>query len=102
MLKNDLWIVGESYTGIYAPYIVWQLHLFNQNLSSPFKFPVKGFVVGNGVTDWEYDTEPALYDTLYNLNIIPGSIIDTLKTYKCRFNYAKPYNNSKECEEAVA
>jgi len=49
---KDLYISGESYGGIYVPYLAYQL-AHNSTIK------VSGFMVGNGVTNWEYDTTPA-------------------------------------------
>jgi len=49
---KDLYISGESYGGIYIPYLAWQL-AHNSTVK------VTGFMVGNGVTNWKYDTTPA-------------------------------------------
>jgi len=73
-LANDLYISGESYAGIYVPYLAWQVHQHNeQSATNPsIQFMnLKGFLVGNGCTDWEVDTNPALPDTLGAFNIIP-------------------------------
>jgi carboxypeptidase C (cathepsin A) len=50
--SHKLYISGESYGGIYIPYLAWQL-AHNSSVT------VSGFMVGNGVTDWKYDTTPA-------------------------------------------
>jgi cathepsin A (carboxypeptidase C) len=49
---KPLYISGESYGGIYIPYLAWQL-AHNSTVK------VTGFMVGNGVTNWKYDTTPA-------------------------------------------
>jgi serine carboxypeptidase-like clade 2 len=53
--KNDLYISGESYGGIYVPYLVNQIDTFNTKWADNpkvFKPNLKGFMVGNGVTNW--------------------------------------------------
>jgi hypothetical protein len=30
----------------------------------------KGFIVSNGVTDWNYDGQPSFFETAFNFNII--------------------------------
>jgi len=47
--KNDLYISGESYAGIYVPTLAAQV--VNYNAQSSTKIPLKGILVGNGVTD---------------------------------------------------
>ena len=39
----------------------------NLGIENPanFKFNMKGFVVGNGVADWKYDTIPAYIESAY-------------------------------------
>ena len=64
-------------------------------------YPLKGFIIGNGITDWTYDAEPAFYDTAFELNLIPQSIMDTFQNDNCKFNVVRPYNNSAKCNEAV-
>eukprot|EP01094_Clydonella_sp_ATCC50884_P001464 TRINITY_DN11090_c0_g1_i2.p1 TRINITY_DN11090_c0_g1~~TRINITY_DN11090_c0_g1_i2.p1 ORF type:complete len:471 (+),score=135.73 TRINITY_DN11090_c0_g1_i2:39-1415(+) len=52
--QNDFYIAGESYGGIYVPTLAYLVHEKNQDPSNP-KLNLKGVLVGNGVTDEEYD-----------------------------------------------
>ena len=80
-LNNDLYITGESYAGVYAPYLAWQLHQWNQRAkldktgNTPI-YPLKGFIVGNGVTNYHLDCEASLTETMANFNLIPQSVHD--------------------------
>ena len=64
---HELYISGESYAGIYVPYLVNQIHEHNQLYkdSDDFKPNLKGMMVGNGVTNWKYDTIPAFIEMGY-------------------------------------
>ena len=72
-IKNELWISGESYGGIYVPYLSWQLH--QHNLQAQWnglpQYNFKGFLVGNGATDWNVDINPAFPEVVFNFNLIP-------------------------------
>lgn len=54
--EHDLYISEESYAGIYVPLLVDQIDKHNANATAEFKPNLKGFMVGNGVTNWTYDT----------------------------------------------
>jgi carboxypeptidase C (cathepsin A) len=72
-LQNDLYISGESYGGIYVPYLSWQIHQWNTRAkmhSSMQTYNLKGFIVGNGATNWDLDISPAYPEVVYNFNII--------------------------------
>jgi serine carboxypeptidase-like clade 2 len=65
---NDLYISGESYAGIYVPYLTKYIDDYNtQNAANPavFKPNLKGFMVGNGVTNYTYDCTPAYVEMGY-------------------------------------
>lgn len=70
-----MWLAGESYAGIYVPYLAWQIDEYNALVpEGGFKIPLKGFIVGNGVTNWKYDGVPAYIDIgfwhgLYDLDL---------------------------------
>jgi carboxypeptidase C (cathepsin A) len=55
--SNEIWLSGESYAGIYVPYLAWEIDQYNA--LGGFTINLKGFIVGNGVTNWKYDTTPA-------------------------------------------
>ncbi len=65
--NNDLYISGESYGGVYVPTLVYFMDQWNNNKTTPAaeKFNLKGFMVGNGVTNWTYDTTPAFVEMGY-------------------------------------
>lgn len=59
---NDLYLSGESYGGIYVPYMAYYIDKHNtqyENDDTVYKPNLKGFAVGNGVTNWDFDTTPA-------------------------------------------
>lgn len=61
IMNNDLYISGESYAGIYVPKAVLRLdkYITDNTGKGVYLPPLKGFMVGNGVTNWKYDTTPA-------------------------------------------
>jgi hypothetical protein len=62
---------------------------------------LKGFLVGNGATDWDIDINPAYPEVVFNFNLIPQSLKDTFLNNNCHyyFNDLKTYNNSKLCND---
>ena len=66
---HDLYISGESYGGIYVPLVSYNIDQYNTQYAADdtvFKPNLKGFMVGNGVTDWSYDTTPAFVQLAFD------------------------------------
>ena len=102
-LRNDLYVSGESYGGIYTPYLAWQLHQHNQLIKvkkAKTKINLKGFLVGNGATQWDVDISPSFPEVVYNFNLIPKSLLDTYNDNNCiaYFNDVHPATNTTICE----
>ena len=62
--------------------------------------PQKGFMVGNGATDYHIDVTPAYIPTLYNFQMIPKKLYDTYTKNKCffSFNSVLPESESEICK----
>jgi hypothetical protein len=63
---------------------------------------LKGFIVGNGATDWEVDISKSYPEVVFNFNIIPKTLLDTYRNNNCQnyFNDLKPPTPSKVCNDA--
>ena len=62
MKGKDFYISGESYGGIYVPILAYNVIQYNKNMPESQKINLKGILVGNGVTDWNYDATAATID----------------------------------------
>ena len=98
-LDNDLYISGESYGGIYVPYLSWQLYQHNIEAdidSTITPINLKGFLVGNGATDWDFDVSPSFPETVYNFNLISKATLDDYMNNYCvvYFNDFRPRNGT--------
>lgn len=94
---NKLFVTGESYAGIYVPYLSWQI--YNQNERALKDKTLKhinleGFIVGNGCTNWSYDVEPAMPATFANFNLIPMDLYETLNVNNCTYYFREVYEGS--------
>jgi len=90
--RNDFYVAGESYGGIYVPYLSYYIDQFNKKAPATL-IPLKGFLVGNGVTHWKYDTAGSMPDFLYTRAIYPPSMRNKILYETC----IDPY--SDECSE---
>jgi len=67
--RNEFYVSGESYAGIYVPFLASKILEYNKTAPEVQKVMLKGILVGNGVTDWKYDTTPALIDFAFTHGI---------------------------------
>lgn len=83
--SNDFYISGESYAGIYVPTLA--LAIVNYNSYAPFQ-PINlvGIAVGNGCTDWTYDTSPAYMRMLATHGMLSSYWINQFETLCDNFN----------------
>ena len=59
IMNNELYLAGEDYAGIHVPQLAEKIELWNRDCTISKKCDLepnlKGFIVGNGVTDRNYD-----------------------------------------------
>jgi carboxypeptidase C (cathepsin A) len=82
---NDLYVSGESYGGIYVPYTTFAIHHHNEQAKKrgDFQPNLKGFMVGNGVTNWNYDTNPATIEMMYWHSMYNTTMYEEITALNC-------------------
>ena len=99
-LKNhELYLSGESYGGIYIPYLALRIDEFNRN--STEKINLKGFMIGNGVTNWKYDVTPAFVKMSYFHGLISNSLQEKINKLNCDFAEVGAKPQSLECRAVL-
>lgn len=80
-----MYISGESYAGIYVPLLASDIDKYNTAHAGDAKFKpnLKGFMVGNGVTDWTYDMAPAFSETAYWHSLYGDDLYNAIKANDC-------------------
>ena len=53
---REFFVAGESYAGVYVPYLSYYIDQYNSNSSSTPKINLVGYAVGNPVTNVNFDT----------------------------------------------
>jgi serine carboxypeptidase-like clade 1 len=85
-MANPLFVSGESYAGVYVPYLSWQI--YENNLKAEWNTTLKtynltGFLVGNGCTNWDFDTAPSDPETFANMQLIPPQMMRAYQEGNC-------------------
>ena len=105
--KNKLFVSGESYGGIYVPYLSYQI--YQNNLQAEFNkdlldIPLAGYMVANGATNWHYDVHIPFAATAANFNIIPQKLWQEWDEEGCfyAFHDILPKKWGPKCDEMEA
>ena len=104
LMTNELYVSGESYAGIYVPYLSWQIYQNNLEAefdSTLYNINLGGFMVGNGATNWDVDVQPSFPETLRYFNIIKQDLLDEYRSEGCDFYFYPGYRTepaTKNCK----
>lgn len=63
--NRDFYITGESYAGIYVPFLASSIIDYN-DINSNSSINLKGILLGNPISDWSYEGEMAMIDFSYS------------------------------------
>jgi carboxypeptidase C (cathepsin A) len=102
--KHDFYISGESYAGIYVPYLAKRVLDHNKRLEirGEEEINLKGIIVGNGVTNWTVDGAPAHIEMSYYHGLYPKSLKDRIDIAQCDFREVpENYDARPECKEIL-
>ncbi|XP_065876136.1 serine carboxypeptidase-like 20 isoform X1 [Euphorbia lathyris] len=89
-LKNPFYVAGESYGGIYVPTLASQIAKGIKTGAEP-KINLKGYMVGNGVTDPKFDGGNALVPFAHGMGLISEDIYQETEA-ACKGDYYEPTN----------
>ena len=85
------------------PYLSYQIDMYNSENAEDdtvFKPNLKGFMVGNGVANYDYDCTPAYIDMAYWHSLYSQELRDKIVAANCDFTGVNPLSNaSDECKE---
>ncbi|GMP48679.1 hypothetical protein CsSME_00015950 [Camellia sinensis var. sinensis] len=96
-LSNPFFICGESYAGVYVPTLAYEVMKGIDAGEKPV-LNFKGYIVGNGVTDEEFDGN-ALVPFAYGMGLISQDLFEEV-TAECQGNYYNPATDN--CENKLA
>jgi cathepsin A (carboxypeptidase C) len=86
--KNKLFISGESYAGVYVPWAAKGMLDYNTQVKDPtkeFTFNLKGYIVGNAVTNWDLDCDKAYVTMGFWHGLYGKELKDKMEAGKCDY-----------------
>jgi carboxypeptidase C (cathepsin A) len=83
---NDLYIAGESYAGIYVPKLAKKIDDYIQANPGKYAPKMKGFIVGNPVTDYSVDGKPMQFEMAYWYGLIDDNLYSNVNK-NCNLSY---------------
>lgn len=80
-----MYLSGESYAGIYVPWLAYKMDTYINDPAhaADFKPKLKGIMVGNGCTNWKYDTTPAYLEMAYWHGLYDDATYQSMKDNDC-------------------
>ncbi|KAF5201880.1 Serine carboxypeptidase [Thalictrum thalictroides] len=90
-LPNPFYIAGESYAGVYVPTLAHEV-VKGLDAGSKPTINFKGYIVGNGVTDNEFDGN-ALVPFAHGMGLISDDLYQEVRS-ACEGNYWNPTNGA--------
>ncbi|CAL4956909.1 unnamed protein product [Urochloa decumbens] len=94
--RHDFYIAGESYAGHYVPQLAELVYERNRHLEMKQRINLKGFIVGNAVTDYYYD-EKGLVEFAWSHSVISDQLYKHV-TNVCNF---RTISFTGECAHAM-
>lgn len=103
VMNNELYIAGESYAGIYVPKLTQRLDKYLTDNAKTGKYlpNLKGFMVGNGVTNWKYDTLPAFIQMGYWHGLYDDDLYNVIKGCDYTYYQFEPTKITGDCKTAL-
>ncbi|KAJ0861372.1 putative carboxypeptidase D [Helianthus annuus] len=92
---REFYICGESYAGHYVPQLMKKIHDYNKNHHYPF-INLKGFMVGNALTDHKYDNIGTV-EYWWTHALISDATYKTIMSC-CNFSTQK---QTRKCDKAL-
>ncbi|XP_027334977.1 serine carboxypeptidase-like 20 [Abrus precatorius] len=90
-LTNPFFIAGESYAGVYVPTLAFEVVKGIDAGVKP-KLNLKGYMVGNGVTDEMFDGN-ALVPFVHGMGLISDDLFEEVNT-ECKGNFYNPTSDN--------
>ncbi|XP_054782218.1 serine carboxypeptidase-like 20 isoform X2 [Prosopis cineraria] len=90
-LSNPFFIAGESYAGIYVPTLAYEVMKGIDAGAKP-NLNFKGYLVGNGCTDDEFDGN-ALVPFAHGMGLISDELYEEVRV-ECNGNFYNPLNEN--------
>ncbi|CAO2202951.1 unnamed protein product [Urochloa humidicola] len=94
--RHDFYIAGESYAGHYVPQLAELVYERNRHLEMNQRINLKGFIVGNAVTDYYYDYK-GLVEFAWSHSVISDQLYKHV-TNVCNF---RTISFTGECSNAM-
>jgi carboxypeptidase C (cathepsin A) len=82
--EKGFYLTGESYAGVYIPYLA--LRILEQNENSVEKVKLEGILIGNGITNYTFDGAPGLVQMAFAHGMIDLQLYDELQASDCDFD----------------
>ncbi|GCB78696.1 hypothetical protein scyTo_0020136 [Scyliorhinus torazame] len=86
--KNEFYITGESYGGIYVPTLAERV-MVDQSIN------FKGIAVGNGLSSWEYNDNSLVYFAYYH-GLLRSTLWSDLQKFCCSEGKCNFHDNKDE------
>ncbi|XP_027183768.1 serine carboxypeptidase-like 21 [Coffea eugenioides] len=96
---NPFYITGESYAGIYVPTLVSRVAKGIRKGAKP-KINLKGYMIGNGLCDSEFDGLNSLIQFVHGMGIISDKLLKEAEV-ACDGNYERNEDKT-QCTTALA